>query len=365
VLAVSTALVAACGGGADDDAAPKSTTSVSAEEAGRDRVRLIAPGGLREILRRERRRARRDANASTNTTTTTVPATTTTTLPPLTAPFPVARTTLTFTDATRGSPARGGASAQPSRTLVTTVYYPSSVAPTDGALTPPPAVGPFPLIVFAHGYAIDAAAYEPLLRGLAVGGYVVAAPDFPGTSTVYPGEAIRADTLEQAADLSFVITSMIDTSSQPGLLSGTIDPGAVGDSGHSDGGVTAAAAGFNTCCRDPRIGAATILTGGAFGFPGEWFPPGTPPVMFVHATADEVNPYGASTSMFDQAQSPKYLLTVDGGSHFEVYVDPPWAPEIVQAMVAFYDLYLKHDPAADARLHTEANQPGTLSLQQG
>ena len=45
---------------------------------------------------------------------------------------------------------------------------------------------------------------------------------------------------------------------------------------------------------DPRIKASAILTGGAFGFDGQWFPPGTPPVLFIHATADEVNPYWAS-----------------------------------------------------------------------
>jgi predicted dienelactone hydrolase len=272
---------------------------------------------------------------------------------------------MTFVDTSRTSPARGGAPAQSSRTLVTTIYYPSSAAPTAEAPAQPPAAGRFPLIVFAHGYATTASAYAPLLQGLATGGYVVAAPDFPGTSTTNAGAANRADTLEQPADLSFVITSMLAASSSPGLLHGTIDPSEVGESGHSDGGVTAAATAYNTCCIDARIKAATILTGGAFGFDGQWFPAGTPPVMFVHAVADEINPYSASTSMFAQAQSPKYLLTVEDGSHFEVFVDPPWAPEIVEAMVAFYDLYLKHDASAEARLHTVGNQPGLLSLQQG
>ena len=182
--------------------------------------------------------------------------------------------------------------------------------------------------MFAHGYAIDAAAYAPLLEDLAAGGFVVAAPDFPGTSTAYPGGAIRSDSLEQPADISFVITSMINLSAAPGPLFNAVDPAAVGDSGQSDGGVTAAAAAYNTCCIDPRIKASSILTGGAFGFDGQWFPPGTPPVLFVHATADEVNPYGASTSMFAQAQSPKYLFTIDGGSHLEVYVDPPWEEHV-------------------------------------
>src|SRR5262245_33154582 len=362
---VATVALAACsdGGGAASTSASTSKSSgaasTSTTSASR-RVRLIAPGGLLALLRRERSR-RRDEGATS--TTTTAPATTTTTRPA--GPFPVATTEMTFVDHARGSPARGSTPAQPSRTLVTTIYYPASGAPTSATPAPPPATGAFPLIVFAHGYAIDAAAYAPLLHDLAVGGYVVAAPDFPGTSTAYPGGANRADTLQQPADLSFVITSMLATSVAPGLLHDTIDPNEVGDSGQSDGGVTAAASAFNTCCIDPRIKAATILTGGAFGFDGQWFPPGTPPVMFVHAVDDEINPYGASTSMFAQAQSPKYLLTVEDGSHLEVYVDPPWEPEIAQAMIAFYDLHLKHDLSAEARLQAEGNQPGMLTLQSG
>ena len=87
--------------------------------------------------------------------------------------------------------------------------------------------------------------------------------------------------------------------------------------------------------------------------------------MFVHATADEINDYSASVSMFERAQSPKYLLTIEGGSHLEVYVDPPWEPQIAHAMIAFFDLYLKGDQAAAARLDTVGNQPGFMTLQQG
>ena len=281
-------------------------------------------------------------------------------LAPATAPFAVATFSHTFIDSTRGTPARGGNAEAPSRTIVATIYYPTPAAVPNA----PPVVGPFPLLVFAHGYEIDAAAYAPLLQDLAAGGYVVAAPDFPGTSTAYSGGAIRSDSLEEPADISFVITSTIALAGTPGPLFGMVDPSAVGDAGQSDGGVVAAAAAYNTCCIDPRIKASTILTGGAFGFDGQWFPPGTPPVMFVHATADEVNPYGASTSMFAQAQSPKYLFTIEGGSHLEVYVDPPWEDSVARAMVAFFDLYLKADPSAAERLTSEGTQPG-YSLQSG
>jgi predicted dienelactone hydrolase len=361
VLVAIGLLATACGGsGADSQSASHSASSATTEAQGR--VRLIAPDGLANILGRERRAARRARESATTAPTTAAP--TTTTAPPITGTFAVATLHQTFVDSTRPTPARGGAPAATSRTIATTIYYPAKVAPSADDPTPAASPGAFPLIVFAHGYAIDAAAYAPLLQDLAAGGFVVAAPDFPGTSTAYPGGALRSDSLEQPADISFVISSMITVSGTPGPLFGSVNAAAVGDSGQSDGGVTAAAAAYNTCCIDPRIKASSILTGGAFGFDGQWFPPGTPPVLFVHATADEVNPYGASTSMFEQAQSPKYLFTIEGGSHLEVYVDPPWEQHVAAAMVAFFDLYLKGDQSAAERLTTAGSQPG-YTLQSG
>ena len=60
---------------------------------------------------------------------------------------PVATTTMTFVDTSRTTPAWNGMPGKPSRTLVTTIWYPArgsgSVA-TAGD-------GTYPLIVFAHG----------------------------------------------------------------------------------------------------------------------------------------------------------------------------------------------------------------------
>jgi len=344
-------LAVSCSNGGDSQSTTASSSTSTSQAEEQHGIRLIASAGLAAILGRERAATRRNGS-------------TTTTAPPITGTFLVGRTQHTFVDSTRSTPARGGNPESSSRTIVTTIYYPTTVPPSAEDPAPQAAPGAFPLIVFAHGYAIDAAAYAPLLEDLAAGGFVVAAPDFPGTSTAYPGEAIRSDTLEQPADISFVITSIINLSKEPGSLFSAVNTAEVGDSGQSDGGVTAAAAAYNTCCIDTRIKASSILTGAAFGFDGEWFPPGTPPVLFVHATADEVNPYSASTSMFAQAQSPKYLLTIDGGSHLEVYVDPPWEEHVAATMVAFFDLYLKGDQSAAERLTTEGNQPG-YTLQAG
>ena len=214
-------VLAGCSGGDDDPSPSGSSATTVAKDR---RFPLIAPGGLRPILDRERRR-------SAKTPPTTVPPTTAATAPPAVPP-PPARTTPyfvgqlheTFVDPTRSTPARGGAPASGSRTVQTTIYYPTTLAPSPTLPTPRVATGPFPLIVFAHGYAIDAKAYAPLLEDLTSGGFVVAAPDFPGTSTAYPGGAIRSDSLQQPADISFVITQLLNASATPGLFFGAINP---------------------------------------------------------------------------------------------------------------------------------------------
>jgi predicted dienelactone hydrolase len=359
IVAATVALtVTACsdsGSGAAGSTA--GSTASSTTEAGR-RVRLIAPNGLRGLLDRERR----DRGGSTTTTASTLPPTTTV-VP--TAPYPVAQITKTFTDTTRSQPARDGTPEQPARTIHTTIWYPTSMVQTAENPTPQAArPGQYPLVVFAHGFDIDAASYSTLLHDIAMGGYVVAAPDFPGTSTVYAGAPVREDSLNQPFDMSFVISQMMALAQEAGPLQGAIAPGAVGVNGQSDGGVTATAAAWNTCCQDPRIKAGAIYTGATFAFEGEWFPPGSPPIMFVHGTADEINGYGASTSMFERAQSPKYLLSIDGGTHLEPYVDPPWVTQVAAATVAFFDQYLKADPNAAQRLDAIGTQPG-YTLEQG
>ena len=69
-----------------------------------------------------------------------------------------------------------------------------------------PAPGPFPLIVFGHGFAVTPAPYAALLRAWARAGYVVAAPVFPLGNANAPGGPNERDLVNQPRDMSFVIT---------------------------------------------------------------------------------------------------------------------------------------------------------------
>jgi fermentation-respiration switch protein FrsA (DUF1100 family) len=265
--------------------------------------------------------------------------------------YPVAVTPMTFVDPSRSTAGRGSASGHAGRTLTTDLIYPAA-----------PAVGPFPLIVFAHGFGQSVATYAQLLRSVAAGGYSVAAPEFPLTSTAIPGPVVRIDVLNQPGDLSFLIGAVQRASAEPGPFSGRVAPGKVAVMGHSDGAVTAAAVAYNSCCADPRVGAAIILSGAESDFRGTWFGGRSPPLLAVHGDADTVNPLSSSKQLYANSNAASFLVTVTGGTHLEPFTNDPARSLVARVIVDFLDAELRREPAALGRLGTEANVSGVLSM---
>lgn len=136
--------------------------------------------------------------------------------------------------------------------------------------------------------------------------------------------------------------------------------------GHSDGGVTAADVAFDSSVRDSRISAAVILSGAIGDIPGTWFPSGSPALLAVHATDDEINPYESSQDLFaaDQSGAPRNLVTIAGGSHLGPFTTDAVRPQVSAVIAAFFDQYLKAIPTAEGELQAAASTSG-LSLQQG
>jgi pimeloyl-ACP methyl ester carboxylesterase len=263
--------------------------------------------------------------------------------------LPVASTSVTLVDDTRPTPARGDTPASPSRTLTVTITAPDV---DDGAR--------YPLVVFVHGYDADAATYAALESELAARGFVVAAPDFPLSSSALNGAPER-DIVEQATDVSFVITALLGDAS-PGVRSEIADtPVAV--VGHSDGAVTAAGVAFNDGYADSRIGAAVVLSGAEAFFPGPWFDnAGTPALLAIHGSDDEVNPFAASTTLYDDDPGAvKALVAVDGGSHLGPFTTDGVRPAIATLIADFLRGQLVGDSDATARVVADAGAPG-LSL---
>jgi pimeloyl-ACP methyl ester carboxylesterase len=279
------------------------------------------------------------------------------------APYAVGVTHVTYTDPTRPTEARGDTPASSSRTIPVTIRYP--VMGVAGSAEAPDAiadVGTYPLVVFAHGYDVSADTYAAMEDQLAEAGFVVAAPDFPLTSSALPGAPDEDDVSNQAADVSFVITRLLDPTTVPAVLAGAVAASAVGVVGHSDGGVTAAAVAYDSTVADPRIGAAVVLSGAEARYGGSWFTTQSPPLLAIHGTDDEVNPIASSEQLFDDATGSRMLVTVDGGSHLGPFTTDPEEPTVATLVGDFLRVHLDDDAAAYERLPSDANIAGELTL---
>jgi dienelactone hydrolase len=258
-------------------------------------------------------------------------------------------------------------STQP-RPLLTYVRYPALGSPGAGDLPDAPAArasGPFPLVVFGHGFDVTPSLYSRLLHAWAQAGYVVVAPVFPLENPSAPGGPNESDLVNQPADMRFVISQMLAASSagsEP--LGGMIDPSAIAVSGQSDGGDTALAVAYDQRYRDPRVTAAVILSGAEIPATGSFtFPPAGPPLLATQGTADTVNPPSLTEAFFEAAGRPKYLLRLLGAEHLQPYsTQQPQLGIVERVTLAFLDGYLKRRPAALQRLASLGKVPGTASL---
>jgi dienelactone hydrolase len=233
------------------------------------------------------------------------------------------------------------------RTLVTYVRYPALGKPSGHDLAAAPAArsaGPFPLIVFGHGYAVTPAPYASLLQALAQAGYVVAAPVFPLGNSNAPGGPNEADLVNQPADVRFVISRMVAASSAAtSPLQGMVDPIHIAVAGHSDGGDTALAVAYDPRFRDTRIRAAVILSGAQIpGLGGFTFPRKSPPLLATQGTADTINPPSLTYAFYNIAPHPKFLLTLVDSGHLPPYTyQQPQLGIVERVTIAFLNHYLK------------------------
>ena len=243
------------------------------------------------------------------------------------------------------------------RSLPVTIRYPApdtaaATETTDSSASP----GAFPIVIFIHGFDTSADTYAAMEHDLASAGFIVAAPDFPYTSSASAAGLNEDDVVNQAADVSFVIDSL--TTAPPAVLTGHVASTKVGVVGHSDGAVTALGVADNSCCADPRIGAAVPLSGAEARFGGTWFPPGSPPLLAIHGTDDQVNAFASSQQVFANAPAPKYLVAVTGGSHLGPFTTDPVRPSVSVLVSDFLRAELTGDAQAASRIPGDASSGG-------
>jgi len=290
-------------------------------------------------------------SAPTETTAPAAPTTTTVALP-TEPPYEVETVELTFTDGSRAAELPDGTVAQPARTLETTIYVPQGQ-------------GPFPLIVHAHGSSGHPRKFSQLLTAWANQGYVVAAPAFPLTNDERGGPSINTDYVNQPADLSFVLDNVLALSDGgAGPVGGKVDPEKIGASGLSLGGITTYGLVDNTCCVDERVDAAIVMAGIKAPFEGGAYEARPFPLLALHGDADPAIPYTAGRAAFDQAASPKWFVTLEGGGHAEPFEDTasPHDDVVTRTTTDFWALTLGGDEAAAERLTAAADESPVASV---
>ena len=205
--------------------------------------------------------------------------------------------TLTFYDAARNN-----------RIVSAEVYYPSN----QNGDNVPVSAGRFPLLVFAHGYQQVFGDYHDLWEHLVPKGYIMVFPTTEGGLTI--------DIDKYAADLSFLLDTLLDKSSNKDLfLKGHLN-GTSALMGHSTGG----GACYLAQKSDPT--ANTIVTLAALGSlywpiygnsPIDAAKGVTVPGLIMAGGEDCICPVKENQqAIYDNlASSPKALITITKGDH--------------------------------------------------
>lgn len=236
------------------------------------------------------------------------------------------------------------------RTLVTSVRYPST------------ARRPLPLIVFCHGFALLPTTYTRLLDAWTRAGYIVAAPIFPVENPDAPGGPSEADLVNQPGDVRFVIRQLLRANSRrQSPIYGLIDPTRIAVAGHSDGGDTAFAVGYERGYIDWHVRAAIVLSGAPL-YPEDVLSRATsPPLLAVQGSDDQINPPSATHQLFRDTARPKYLLTLFHAGHLGPYTsDQPQLLLVERVTITFLNHYFKHAPLEQLLAAGAAAREGRL-----
>jgi dienelactone hydrolase len=177
--------------------------------------------------------------------------------------------------------------------------------------------GPFPVVLFSHGYAGFPEQSADLVTHLASWGFVVIAPDHVERSlsgllgTAAKGVTPRKDPEVLAASLDAAVADAEDESSP---LHDLMDLDLVSVAGHSAG----AGAAYLTASSDDRVKAfITYSVGNGQSRDGTTVERPVPeiPGMVMLGAEDEIIEASASQEVYDGMNPPKYLLEIAGAGH--------------------------------------------------
>ena len=217
-----------------------------------------------------------------------------------------------FIDEYRTTNENRGFPGKPTRSFQTWIWYPENNEEEH------------PLIIHSHGIISQGNELANVAERLASHGYVVAAANYPLTSGSTEGGANANDVVNQPADVSFLIDSMVSLSGDDKPFNGTIDPNRIGLSGFSLGGLTTVLATYHPRWRDPRVSAAISIAGPINSFTSRFYDTTDIPFLGVYGTADALIDYQTNGQIIPDRVKNSTLVNIEGGSHlgFLALADP-------------------------------------------
>jgi predicted dienelactone hydrolase len=315
------------------------------------------------------------------------------------APYNAGYRELTFVDGARG------------RTLGTAIWYPTSDGATGSmgeisGATPDPSGGPYPLILFSHGWQSYNRQSSFLMAEWARHGFVVVAPNHQyNTYADYDASYQAKIQFDRPADIRFVTDQVLLLNQDPtSFLHTMADPNAIGMSGHSFGGHTTLMIGgatpsldhlaeyclsdpacdWDVCClqdeiqqlfpgqrvideSDPRTKAALALAPDGYGWlQTDGMAKIGIPTMIMAGGRDTTCPLDTQQApMYEAMASTKYLLVLEDADH-GAYADlcgtsgdcATLHTQIAVTSTDFWMRHLKNDGAYGADLLSYvASQP--------
>jgi predicted dienelactone hydrolase len=260
----------------------------------------------------------------------------------------------------------------------------------------PVAAGKYPVIVFSHGAGGSQNCCDSLTHHWATYGYITLQPTHEdsvvqrlsgGDQGLRFPEAVR-EALKTPAlwesrpqDISFLLDALPELQKRVAALGGKLDTTRVGMAGHSMGSYTAEAVGgasvdlpgrAATSLADPRVRALFCLSPqgpGQFGLSTRSFDKMSVPFMGVTGSLDNLGPLASpawhKTPFERSPPGDKFEVFIEGANHMSFISDEtPGAARASHAAailgytnsvsLAFWDAYLKSDPAAKRFLQADS-----------
>ena len=184
------------------------------------------------------------------------------------------------------------------------------------AYVDPPAAttgGPFPVVLFSHGFGGERLYYSHLLAGIASWGYVVVSADYleRGLAAQALKSTVKPTAAQDTAIMRSSLTAALAASTDPASpMHGVADPARVAAVGHSAGGQTA----FDA------LAAPAVRTAVGWAPVGPAGTPSSKPVMLIGAEGDSAVTPSSVAKTFASFPGPRTLVEISGEGH-NTYTD--------------------------------------------